>query len=68
MKIFFCIAEVIEPKVTPGEITPTSLYTLLQEQDIQLIIMDVRTEIEYKELHINHKCCINIPENIVPPG
>ena len=60
--------EDIEPKVTPGEITPTSLYTLLQEQDIQLIIMDVRTEIEYKESHINQKCCINIPENIVPPG
>ena len=60
--------EDIEPKVTPGEITPTSLYTLLQEQDIQLIIMDVRTEIEYKESHINQKCCINIPENIIPPG
>ncbi|CAC5425634.1 USP8 [Mytilus coruscus] len=60
--------EPVTPKTIQGQITPTSLYTLLQEQDIQLIIMDVRSDKDFKESHITHKCCINIPVEIVPPG
>ncbi|XP_052096420.1 ubiquitin carboxyl-terminal hydrolase 8-like [Mytilus californianus] len=60
--------EPVTPKTIQGQITPTSLYTLLQEPDIQLIIMDVRSDKDFKESHINQKCCINIPVEIVPPG
>ncbi|CAG2225089.1 UBP5 [Mytilus edulis] len=62
--------EEIEAKLIAEKLSPLDSSPPIngKEQDIQLIIMDVRSDKDFKESHINHKCCINIPVEIVPPG
>ncbi|XP_060069367.1 ubiquitin carboxyl-terminal hydrolase 8-like [Ylistrum balloti] len=62
-----------EPEAAPptqpqGQITPVQLFSLLNETDEQMAIMDVRPTAEYEESHIRHRTCISVPAEIVSPG
>ena len=52
----------------PGAISCVSLYSLLQDTDTSVLIMDVRVPAHFQNSHINHKSCINVPEDIIAPG
>lgn len=58
------LAEVVIKPV----ISPTELYHMLLSKNCDYIIMDVRAGNEFETSHINHKCCINVPKEIIPPG
>ncbi|XP_067653000.1 ubiquitin carboxyl-terminal hydrolase 8-like [Haliotis asinina] len=58
----------VPPVTAPGSISPMELFTLLNDRETQLILMDVRTEEDYADSHISHKSCINVPASILQPG
>ncbi|KAK3095889.1 hypothetical protein FSP39_020374, partial [Pinctada imbricata] len=60
--------ESVESSKSPTKISPTELYALLQDKETKIVIMDVRTENQFKESHIQHDNCINIPAEIITPG
>ncbi|XP_050395698.1 ubiquitin carboxyl-terminal hydrolase 8 [Patella vulgata] len=55
-------------KESIGSILPTHLYDIMKDKEIEMLIMDVRTVIDYNQSHIDHINCINVPVDIVPPG
>lgn len=54
--------------VAESKITPTQLYSLLNEKDTSLIVMDVRPTSQYAESHIKHEACISVPSETIKPG
>ena len=49
-------------------VSPNKLYSMLENNDSRLLIMDVRAEDEFKASHIRHTDCINVPAALLPPG
>jgi len=44
------------------------LYSLLQENKTNILILDSRPATSYAESHMTIGNCINVPEDIVKPG
>ena len=38
------------------------------DPNTSLLICDIRPDLQYKESHIRDKCCVNVPQDIIPPG
>ncbi|KAK7113963.1 ubiquitin carboxyl-terminal hydrolase 8-like isoform X2 [Littorina saxatilis] len=49
-------------------LNPTQLCNLLRDHSAQLILMDARSGADFAESHINHKACISVPKEVLPPG
>ncbi|XP_048242717.1 ubiquitin carboxyl-terminal hydrolase 8-like [Haliotis rufescens] len=58
----------VQPVTAPGSISPMELFTLLNDRETQLILMDVRSEEDYADSHISHKACVSVPARILEPG
>ncbi|XP_033725421.1 ubiquitin carboxyl-terminal hydrolase 8-like [Pecten maximus] len=58
----------VPPPQPEGQITPVQLFSLLNENNEQMAIMDVRSAVEFEESHIRHRTCVNVPTEIVSPG
>ncbi len=59
---------ITEPPVDARIVSVYQLYNMLTDDDINVLIMDVRPDEQFEESHIKHKPCINVPAEIVPPG
>ena len=51
-----------------GSIGVQQLYVLFNDPNTSLLICDTRPDLQYKESHIRDKCCVNVPQDIIPPG
>jgi len=49
-------------------ISSRQLYSLLQENKTNILILDSRPASHYAESHMTIGNCINVPEDIVKPG
>lgn len=49
-------------------ISSRQLYSLLQENETNILILDSRPAPSYDESHMTIGNCINVPEGIVKPG
>ncbi|XP_052786625.1 ubiquitin carboxyl-terminal hydrolase 8-like [Mya arenaria] len=56
------------PQSEPGKVTCAQLYTMLQDRDTQMILMDVRPMEDFQDSRINHKAIINVPAGAIKPG
>ena len=58
------------PDVGPEFISVHELYNLLTKGGGRVLVMDVRSQADYSESHFTDKSClcINVPDDIVPPG
>ncbi|XP_015926203.1 ubiquitin carboxyl-terminal hydrolase 8 isoform X2 [Parasteatoda tepidariorum] len=48
-------------------ISSSKLYSLLSKHS-NIVIMDIRSAIDFEQSHLKHNCCINIPQEILTPG
>ncbi|XP_064645435.1 ubiquitin carboxyl-terminal hydrolase 8-like isoform X2 [Lineus longissimus] len=64
--------ETVEEKevddIPPGAITVPQTYKYLMNNEMNIILMDVRPAKEFENSHINRKNCISVPVEIIPPG
>ncbi|XP_006814000.1 ubiquitin carboxyl-terminal hydrolase 8-like [Saccoglossus kowalevskii] len=51
-----------------GEITPVQLYSLFEDEDASVLLMDVRPATQFEVSRITHRQCINVPADIIKPG
>ena len=51
-----------------GSISVQQLYTLFNDSNTSLLLCDTRPDLQYAESHIKDNRCINVPQDIIPPG
>ena len=51
-----------------GTIAAVDLYKLLLNKDLSIMLMDMRSTMDYAASHIRHDRSINVPTDSVPPG
>ncbi|KAK3598058.1 hypothetical protein CHS0354_042431 [Potamilus streckersoni] len=63
-------AKTVKEETPPsdGSISPTQLFSLMNDDNTQIIIIDIRSSEKFQESHISHKSCISVPADIIPPG
>ncbi|KAF8788453.1 ubiquitin carboxyl-terminal hydrolase 8-like [Argiope bruennichi] len=49
-------------------ISSSKLFSLLTNQQFNIILMDTRPPKDFEESHIKHSQCINIPQHLLEPG
>ncbi|CAL1300867.1 unnamed protein product [Larinioides sclopetarius] len=49
-------------------ISSSKLFSLLTNQQSNIILMDTRPPQDFEESHIKHSQCVNIPQNLLDPG
>lgn len=61
-------SEKIIDKEISNSITSIKLFDLMENSEVSLLILDVRSSMEYEKSCIKYDSCLNIPREILKPG
>jgi hypothetical protein len=73
LALSYCFAligtiDVVDSMAPPGGITVQGVYRLMNDSNVSVLLMDVRSCGDFKCSHIKGIDCINVPADCLQPG